>query len=51
VNKLTTMEALAKQYPTGAHPLLMGPERFSRYMSIMLECAQARLAAQESSAS
>jgi metallo-beta-lactamase class B len=51
VNKLTTMEALAKQYPTGDHPLLMGPERFSRYMGIMLECAQARLAAQESSAS
>lgn len=47
VNKLPAMEALGRQYPTGAHPFLMGNERFGRYMSIMLECARARLAAQE----
>ena len=51
VNKLPAMEGLGKQYPTGAHPFLMGDERFGRYMSIMLECARARLAAQESSVS
>lgn len=51
VNKLTTMETLSKQYPTGAHPLLMGAERFGRYMSIMLECGRARLAALGSGAS
>jgi metallo-beta-lactamase class B len=50
VNTLPAMEAIGKQYPTGAHPFLMGDERFGRYMSIMLECARARLAAQESGA-
>ena len=51
INKLPMMEALGKQYPTGPHPFLFGPERFGRYMSIMLECGRARLAALESSAS
>ncbi len=51
VNTLPAMEALGKQYPTGAHPFLLGDERFGRYMSIMLECARARLAAQESGVS
>ena len=41
------MEALGKQYPTGAHPFLYGPARFSRYLDIMVECGRARLAAME----
>jgi metallo-beta-lactamase class B len=48
MNKLPMMEGLGKQYPTGAHPLLIGPARFSRYLDIMLECGRARLAALES---
>jgi len=51
INKLPLMEAIGKQYPAGSHPLLYGPERFGRYMSIMLECGRARLAALESGAS
>jgi metallo-beta-lactamase class B len=51
VNTLAAMEALGKQYPTGAHPFLMGEERFGRYLSIVLECGRARLAAQASDAS
>ena len=31
-----------------AHPFLYGPERFGRYLDIMLECGRARLAALES---
>ena len=45
VNKLPTLEAMGTQYPTGAHPFLMGQERFNRYMAIMLECGRARNAA------
>jgi metallo-beta-lactamase class B len=45
MNSLETMEAIGKNYPLGAHPLLMGPEKFNRYLSIMLECGKARLAA------
>jgi metallo-beta-lactamase class B len=45
VNTVPLLESLNRQYPTGAHPLLYGPERFGRYMSIMLECTRARLAA------
>ena len=42
---------MTRQYPTSAqHPLLMGEERFGRYLSIMLECGRARLAALESGA-
>jgi metallo-beta-lactamase class B len=48
MNTLPLMEKLQLQYPTGAHPLLMGPERFGRYLSIMLECGKARLAAMAS---
>ena len=51
INKLPAMEALGKQYPTGAHPFLYGPAKFSRYLDIMLECGRARLAALESGAS
>jgi metallo-beta-lactamase class B len=47
INKLPAMEALGKQYPTGAHPFLYGPAKFSRYLDIMLECGRARLAALE----
>ena len=51
VNKLPAMEALGKQYPTGPHPFLYGPQRFGRYLDIMLECGRARLAALESGSS
>jgi hypothetical protein len=44
INTIESMEALAKQYPAGAHPLLYGPERFGRYMSIVVECTKARAA-------
>ena len=44
MNTLELKEQLRQQYPTGPHPLLLGPERFGRYMSIMLECASAKLA-------
>jgi metallo-beta-lactamase class B len=50
INKIPLMEALGRQYPAGPHPFLFGPERFGRYMSIMLECGRARLAALESGA-
>ena len=49
VNKVEYWEQLGRQYPTGPHPLLLGEERFDRYMSIMLECGSARLAAMEES--
>jgi metallo-beta-lactamase class B len=51
MNKLTAMEQMTKQYPSGAHPLLMGPQKFSRYLDIMIECGRARLAALETPAS
>jgi len=47
VNTLPTMAALRQQYPAGAHPYLLGEERFGRYLAIMLECGSARLAALE----
>ena len=47
MNTLELMERIRQQYPAGPHPLLLGPERFGRYLSIMLECASARLAAME----
>jgi metallo-beta-lactamase class B len=46
MNKLPAMEAIGKQYPTGPHPFLYAPEKFSRYLDIMLECGRARIAAQ-----
>jgi metallo-beta-lactamase class B len=51
INKLPMMETLARQYPSGPHPFLYGPQRFARYLDIMLECGRARLAALESPAS
>ena len=51
INKLPLMETIGRQYPSGPHPFLVGPERFSRYMDIVLECGRARLAALESPAS
>jgi hypothetical protein len=51
VNSLSAMESLRDHYPTGAHPFLMGEERFGRYSSIMLECGRARLAALEAGGS
>tara|TARA_B100000029_G_scaffold507697_1_gene592911 strand:- start:1088 stop:2143 length:1056 start_codon:yes stop_codon:yes gene_type:complete len=45
MNTLELKEQLRQEYPTGPHPLLLGSERFGRYMSIMLECASAKLAA------
>lgn len=49
VNKIEYWDQLGREYPTGPHPLLLGVERFDRYMSIMLECGSARLAAMEES--
>ena len=34
-----------RRNPTGPNPFLYGPERFDRWMSIMIECGRARLAA------
>ena len=50
MNTLELMEQVRQQYPAGPHPLLLGPERFGRYLSIMLECASARLIAMEQAA-
>ena len=50
MNKLPQMESLGAKYPVGSHPLLFGPEKFSRYMDIMTECGRSRLAALESDA-
>lgn len=47
MNSLEQMEALGAQYPSGAHPLLFGPEKFGRYMDIMAECGRSRLVALE----
>ncbi len=47
MNTLELQAQLRQQYPDGPHPLLLGEERFDRYMSIMLECAGAKLAAME----
>lgn len=47
MNKLPQMEAIGAQYPTGDHPILFAPEKFSRYMDIMAECGRSRLAALE----
>ncbi|MBI3048803.1 MAG: MBL fold metallo-hydrolase [Acidobacteria bacterium] len=49
VNKLPMMEAIGRQYPAGPHPFLYGPQRFARYLDIVLECGRARLAALEGS--
>jgi hypothetical protein len=34
-----------RKTPDGRNPYLYGPERFSRWMDIMIECGRARLAA------
>lgn len=47
---LETLEALGRRYPPGPHPLLHGPQRFARYLDIMLECGRARVAALEHTA-
>jgi metallo-beta-lactamase class B len=47
---LDTLTNLRQRYSDGPHPLLYGEERFGRYLSIMLECGRARLAAVESAA-
>ena len=44
---LEVMQSVGKN-PDGAHPLLYGVERFDRYLSIMIECSRARIAAMES---
>ena len=38
------LEAIRRN-PTGPNPYLYGPERFDRWMSIVIECGRARLAA------
>jgi len=45
MNSLSAMESLRDHPPTGAHPFLIGEDRFNRYGAIMLECGRARLAA------
>ena len=47
INTLETMTAIRERYPEGAHPLILGEDRFGRYYSIMTECASAKLAAME----
>jgi hypothetical protein len=41
---LAFLETIRKD-PAGPNPYLYGPERFSRWMSIMIECGRGRLAA------
>ena len=41
---LAFLETIRKN-PTGPNPYLYGPERFGRWMDIMIECGRARLAA------
>jgi metallo-beta-lactamase class B len=41
---LAFLETIRKN-PNGPNPYLYGPERFGRWMSIMIECGRARLAA------
>jgi metallo-beta-lactamase class B len=36
---------MIRRNPNGPNPYLYGPERFGRWMSIMIECGRARLAA------
>ena len=47
MNTLELQAQLRQGYPDGPHPLLIGEEPFDRYLSIVLECASARLAAME----
>ena len=47
MNTLELLAQLRQGYPDGPHPLLIGEEPFDRYLSIVLECASARLAAME----
>jgi hypothetical protein len=44
---LEAMEAAAKN-PTAAHPLLYDNARFARYLTVMVECSRARVAAMAS---
>jgi metallo-beta-lactamase class B len=43
--KTSTVTALRQYPPTGAHPLLVTPEKASRYMDVELECGRARVVA------
>jgi hypothetical protein len=43
-NDLEFLEQIRKN-PNGPNPYLYGPERFSRWMDIMIECGRGRLAA------
>ena len=47
INTLEMMTAIRERYPEGAHPLILGEDRFGRYYSIMMECASAKLAAMD----
>jgi len=47
VNTVELHEQIRQRYPEGAHPLLLGVEKFDRYTSIMLECARAKIVAQQ----
>jgi metallo-beta-lactamase class B len=43
--KTSTIAALRKYPVSGAHPLLVTPEKAARYMDVELECGKARIAA------
>ena len=44
LNAKAFLEQIRKN-PNGPNPYLYGPERFSRWMDIMIECGRGRLAA------
>src|SRR5262249_31125395 len=45
MNRTTIMESLHTYPPSGAHPLLVTPEKAARYMDVDLACGRARIAA------
>jgi metallo-beta-lactamase class B len=47
MNTPELLAQLREGYPEGPHPLLIGEEPFDRFLSIVLECASARLAAMQ----
>jgi metallo-beta-lactamase class B len=50
MNTVPLMASVSTSYPPARHPFLYGPERFGRYLDIVLECAEARIAAVETDA-
>jgi metallo-beta-lactamase class B len=50
MNTVPLMASVSTSYPPARHPFLYGPERFGRYLDIVLECSEARIAAVETDA-